>query len=152
MTAAFWNEHAQGRPPLGQRGIIESMPLGGKRLHHHGGGVCWLFVLLWIDLWRHKLIVCKKWYKNNPKEGLCGVTFCPALACTTPTAANGHGSPILNRLHYVRAKAKEAHDTSKSHHSDNRWKQGQSNWFNWHTSKGYSMFEQFRNGYYYHMP
>ncbi len=22
----------------------------GKRLHHHGGGVCWLFVLLWIDL------------------------------------------------------------------------------------------------------
>jgi hypothetical protein len=21
----------------------------GKRLHHHGGGVCWLFVLLWID-------------------------------------------------------------------------------------------------------
>jgi hypothetical protein len=21
----------------------------GKRLHHHGGGICWLFVLLWID-------------------------------------------------------------------------------------------------------
>jgi hypothetical protein len=21
----------------------------GERLHHHGGGVCWLFVLLWID-------------------------------------------------------------------------------------------------------
>ncbi len=21
----------------------------GKRLHHHVGGVCWLFVLLWID-------------------------------------------------------------------------------------------------------
>jgi hypothetical protein len=21
----------------------------GKRLHHHGGGVCWLFVLLWMD-------------------------------------------------------------------------------------------------------
>jgi hypothetical protein len=21
----------------------------GKRRHHHGGGVCWLFVLLWID-------------------------------------------------------------------------------------------------------
>jgi hypothetical protein len=20
-----------------------------KQLHHHGGGVCWLFVLLWID-------------------------------------------------------------------------------------------------------
>jgi hypothetical protein len=22
----------------------------GERLHHNGGGVCWLFVLLWIDL------------------------------------------------------------------------------------------------------
>ncbi len=56
----------------------------GERGHHHGGGVCWLFVLLWIDLGHHKLIVCKKWNKNNPKEGLCGVTFWPTLACTTP--------------------------------------------------------------------
>ncbi len=56
----------------------------GKQLHHHGGGVCWLFVLLWIDSWRHKPNKCKKWYKNNPKEGLCGVTFWPTLACTTP--------------------------------------------------------------------
>ncbi len=61
----------------------------GKRLHHHGGGVCWLFVLLWIDSWRHKLIVCKKWYKNNPKEGLCGVTFWPTLACTRSTLTGG---------------------------------------------------------------
>jgi hypothetical protein len=22
----------------------------GKHLHHGGGGVCWLFVLLWMDL------------------------------------------------------------------------------------------------------
>jgi hypothetical protein len=21
----------------------------GERLHHHDGGVCWLFVLLWMD-------------------------------------------------------------------------------------------------------
>ncbi len=56
----------------------------GKRLHHHSGGVCLLLVLLWMDLWRHDTIVCKKWYKNNPKEGLCGVTFWPTLACTTP--------------------------------------------------------------------
>ncbi len=56
----------------------------GERLHHHGGGVCWLLVLLWIHSWCHELIVCKKWYKNNPKEGLCGVTFCPTLACTAP--------------------------------------------------------------------
>ncbi len=32
----------------------------GERLHHHGGGVCWLFVLLWMDLWCHETIVCKK--------------------------------------------------------------------------------------------
>ncbi len=56
----------------------------GERLHHHGGGVCWLFVLLCMDSWRHETIVCKKWYKNNPKVGLCGVTFWPTLACTTP--------------------------------------------------------------------
>ena len=37
----------------------------GERLHHHGGGVCWLFVLLWMNLWHHKTIVCKIWYKNN---------------------------------------------------------------------------------------
>ncbi len=42
----------------------------GKRLHHHGGGVCWLFVLLWIDSWFQELIVCKKWYKNNLKMRL----------------------------------------------------------------------------------
>ncbi len=60
----------------------------GKQLHHHGGGVCWLFVLLWMDLWRHETMVCKKMVNNNPKEGLCGVTFWPALACTTPQQLN----------------------------------------------------------------
>jgi hypothetical protein len=42
----------------------------GKRLHHHGGGVCWLFVLLWMDSWHHELIVCKNWYKSNLKMRL----------------------------------------------------------------------------------
>ncbi len=42
----------------------------GERLYHHGGGVCWLFVLLWMDSWRHELIICKKWYKNNLKMRL----------------------------------------------------------------------------------
>ncbi len=49
----------------------------GKRLHHHGGGVCWLFVLLWMDSWCHELIVCKKWYKNNLKVRLTGLLFDP---------------------------------------------------------------------------
>ncbi len=39
----------------------------GKRLHHHGGDVCCVFVLLWMD---SELIVCKKWYKNNLKMRL----------------------------------------------------------------------------------
>ncbi len=74
-------------------GVVSSNPRRwrGKQLHHHGGGVCLLFVLLWFDSWHHKLIVCKKWYKNNPKEGLCGVTFCPTLACTTPSDGGGDG-------------------------------------------------------------
>jgi hypothetical protein len=33
----------------------------GKQLHHHGGDVCCVFVLLWMDSWRHELNVCKKW-------------------------------------------------------------------------------------------
>jgi hypothetical protein len=36
--------------PLG--GMESSNPCcwRGEWLQHHGGGVCWLFVLLWIDL------------------------------------------------------------------------------------------------------
>ncbi len=49
----------------------------GKRFHQHGGGVCWLFVLLWMDLWRHELIVYKKWYKNNLKMRLTVLLFDP---------------------------------------------------------------------------
>ncbi len=49
----------------------------GERLHHHGGSVCWLFVLLWMDSWHHKLIVCKKWYKNNLKMRLTVLLFDP---------------------------------------------------------------------------
>ncbi len=70
-------------------GVVSSNPRRwrGEQLHHHGGGVCWLFVLLWIDSWRHKLIVCKKMYKNNPIEGFCGVTFWPTLPCTAPSVS-----------------------------------------------------------------
>ncbi len=53
--------------PLGGMDSLNPHHWRGKWLHHHGGGVCWLFVLLWIDSWRHELIVCKKWYKNNLK-------------------------------------------------------------------------------------
>ncbi len=56
--------------PLGGGVSLNPRRWRGEQCHHYGGGVCWLFVLLWIDSWRHELIVCKKWYKNNPKEGL----------------------------------------------------------------------------------
>ncbi len=49
----------------------------GKRLHHHGGGVCWLFVLLWMDLCCHELIICKKRHKNNLKMRLMTLLFDP---------------------------------------------------------------------------
>ena len=71
------------------------------------------------------------------------------------TAANGHSQHILQRLHYVRGTEQEARDACRSHHSDNRWRpyqRGGYSWFNSHISEGYTMFEQFRNGYYYHMP
>ncbi len=46
-------------------------------LHHHVGGVCWLFVLFWMDSWRHELIVCKIWYKNTLKMRLTVLLFDP---------------------------------------------------------------------------
>jgi hypothetical protein len=60
-------------------GVDSSNPRGkrGERLHNHGGGVCWLFVLLWTDSGRHELIVCKKWYKNNLKMRLTVLLFDP---------------------------------------------------------------------------
>jgi hypothetical protein len=37
-------------PPLG--GVVSLNPhrWRGERLHQHGGGVCWLLMLLWMDL------------------------------------------------------------------------------------------------------
>ncbi len=62
-------------------GVVSSNPRcwRGERLHHHGGGVCWLFVLLWIDLWHHKLIVCKIWYKNNLMMRFTALLFDPRM-------------------------------------------------------------------------
>ncbi len=61
-----------------------------KRLHHHGGGVSWLFVLLWMDSWHHELIVCKIWYKNNLKMKLTALLFDP------PTHAPYHNTSALS--------------------------------------------------------
>ncbi len=58
-------------------GVVPSNPRRwrGERLHCHGGGVCSLLVLLWMDSWCHELIVCKKWYKNNLKMRLPVLLF-----------------------------------------------------------------------------
>ncbi len=63
--------------PLGGVDSLNPCRWRGKRLHHHGGGVCWLFVLLWMDLWCHELNVCKKWYKNNLKMRLTALLSAP---------------------------------------------------------------------------
>jgi hypothetical protein len=63
------------RPPAPRVAWNHQRCWRGERLHHHGGAVCWLFVLLWIDLWRHELIICKKWYKNNLKMRLIALLF-----------------------------------------------------------------------------
>jgi hypothetical protein len=34
--------------PLGGMDSLNPRRWRGELLHHHGGGVCWLFVLLWI--------------------------------------------------------------------------------------------------------
>ncbi len=49
------------------------------RLHHHGRGVYWIGCVLWMVSWRHKLIVCKKWYKNNPKMRLTALLSDPPM-------------------------------------------------------------------------
>ncbi len=66
----------------------------GKRLHHHGGGVCWLFVLLWMDSWRHELIVCKKWYKNNLKMKLKALHFDPRRRAPHQEIKTPHGKKL----------------------------------------------------------
>ncbi len=92
---------------------------------------------------------------TDKKSGAYQIMLQQSRQAIAVTAANRHDSHILGQLHYVCATAKEAYDTCRSQHSDNRWtpnQQGWSSWFNAHTSEGYLMFEQFRNGYYYHMP
>ncbi len=63
--------------PLGGMVSLNPRRWRGKRRHHHGCGVCWLFLLLRIDPWCHELIVCKKWYKNNLKMRLTALLFDP---------------------------------------------------------------------------
>ncbi len=54
---------------LGSMASLNPRHWRGERLHHHGGGVCWLFVLLWMDLWHHKLIVWKNGTKITVRWG-----------------------------------------------------------------------------------
>ena len=75
------------------------------------------------------------------------------------TAANGHSQHILQRLHYVRGTEQEARDACRFADrimvtTGGGWwrpyQRGGYSWFNSHISEGNAMFEQFRNGYYYH--
>ncbi len=63
--------------PLGGVDSLNPRRWKDERLHHHGDGVCCLFVLLLMDSWRHELIVCKIWYKNNLDMRLTALLFDP---------------------------------------------------------------------------
>ena len=66
--------------------------------------------------------------------------------------ARGTAEHKMARLHYVMATVEEAKATYRSHHSDNKWKPGESsNWYASHTPAGHSTFEQFRNGHDFNM-
>jgi hypothetical protein len=70
----------QGRLPLGWHGFIESTPLEGQALHHHGGNVC--CVVLWLCV-VVKLILYTKVPEHNlnvhilPYYKVNGVIFVP---------------------------------------------------------------------------
>ncbi len=80
--------------PLGGMDSLNPHRWRGKWLHHHGGGVCWLFVWLWIDSWHHELIIWKKWYKHNLKMVLMALLFGP------PRRAPHHGEQPSVSLFY----------------------------------------------------
>ncbi len=79
FNSGLWKWMRKAARPLGGVDSLNPCCWRGERLHHHGGGVCWSFVLLWMDSWRHKLIVCKIWYKNNLKMRLMVLLFDPPM-------------------------------------------------------------------------
>jgi hypothetical protein len=44
------NMRKAARPSGGGAVSLNPCHWRGERRHHHGGGVCWLFALLWIEL------------------------------------------------------------------------------------------------------
>ena len=62
----------------------------------------------------------------------------------------GQAKHKISRLHYVRATRREAMDTCRSNHGNNRWNAAQGGggtWYAQFTPEGYGTFEQFRNGF-----
>jgi hypothetical protein len=81
----------------------------GKRLYHHGGGVCWLFVLLWMDSWHHELIVYKLPWSESLSLNIEEILVRPCVrACVhlspwdhsgsviSLSAMDGRDRPLLN--------------------------------------------------------
>ena len=74
----------------------------GKRLHHHGGDVCCVFVLVssgcchssYVD--KYQNITLR--YTFNHTIWLTGVTFCPTLACTIPLKSDFDPLMLLTTL------------------------------------------------------
>ena len=104
---------------------------------------------------RHNGLTISPLLNTDKKGGAYRIMLQQFKRAIAVTTVNGHGSHILSRLHYVRDTLREAFETCHTNHSNNRWtpdQQNRASWFCKHTSDGYAMFEQFRNGHYFHMP
>ncbi len=62
---------------MGEFNLKNTHSWRGEQLRHHGCNACDSFVVLWLFLWRHKLIACRYWCKHNLKMRLSALLFDP---------------------------------------------------------------------------
>ena len=71
------------------------------------------------------------------------------------TVVRGMAEHKLRRIHYLRPSREAARHAAESNHSKNRYKsseRGRASWYNQNTHEGYGGYQQFLNGYYFHVP
>ena len=70
------------------------------------------------------------------------------------TAVRGMAEHKLRRIHYLRPSREAAKHAAESNLSKNRFKpseRGRASWYNQNTHEGYGGYQQFLNGYYFHV-
>ena len=71
------------------------------------------------------------------------------------TVVRGMAEHKLRRIHYLRPSREAAKHAAESNHSKNRYKpseRGRASWYKQNTHEGYGGYQQFLNGYYFHVP